>query len=248
MATGTAGNTPDYGIDAPGVIRNLFVIGAALLLFARFVPPRLAHLPLGPVDIGLSSGALITGVCLVMEGLLMILYAKRGKFRHRDRMLALHIWSGNEQVLDVGTGRGLLMIGSAKRLTTGRSIGIDIWRAEDLSGNAAAATKRNIELEGVADRCEVREMPAEAMQFADNTFDVVVSNLCLHNISDSATRAKACREIVRVLKPGGQAILSDFKHIAEYKRVFAASGCDVRSIGKNFLVFPPLGVFQVLKP
>jgi arsenite methyltransferase len=248
MATATAGNRPNYGIDAPGVIRNLLVIGAALLLFAAFAPQRLTHLSVGAAEIELRPQALAVGICLVVAGLLMILYAKYGKFGHRDRLLALHAWRGDEQVLDVGTGRGLLMIGSAKRLTTGRSIGIDIWRTEDLSGNAAAATKRNIELENVEDRCEIREMPTEAMQFPDNTFDVVVTNLCLHNISDGATRAKACREIVRVLKPGGQAILSDFKHIAEYKKVFAASGCEVKSAGRNFLVFPSLGVFQVLKP
>ena len=40
-------------------------------------------------------------------------------------------WRGNETVLDVGTGRGLLMIGAARRLTTGISVGIDIWSAKD---------------------------------------------------------------------------------------------------------------------
>jgi len=34
----TAQTKPDYGIDAPGVIRNLFVAAFAVLLFAIFVP------------------------------------------------------------------------------------------------------------------------------------------------------------------------------------------------------------------
>jgi cyclopropane fatty-acyl-phospholipid synthase-like methyltransferase len=42
---------------------------------------------------------------------------------------------GDETVLDVGYGRGLHLIGAAKRLTTGKAPGVDIWQAEDLSGN-----------------------------------------------------------------------------------------------------------------
>ena len=45
----------------------------------------------------------------------MLVYSKWGKFRHRDRMLNMIAWRGDEHVLDVGTGRGLLIIGAAKR-------------------------------------------------------------------------------------------------------------------------------------
>jgi len=38
-------------------------------------------------------------------------------------------------VLDVGCGRGLLLIGAARRLTTGKAVGVDIWQAEDRVGN-----------------------------------------------------------------------------------------------------------------
>jgi cyclopropane fatty-acyl-phospholipid synthase-like methyltransferase len=61
----------------------------------------------------------------------MLLYARWGKFRHRDRMLNMVSWRGGEQVLDVGTGRGLLLIGAARRLSTGKSTGIDVWSAKD---------------------------------------------------------------------------------------------------------------------
>lgn len=64
------------------------------------------------------------------QGLLMIYYAKAGKFRCRDRILNFIDWKGQEAVLDVGTGRGLLLIGAAKR-TTGRAVGIDLWSQED---------------------------------------------------------------------------------------------------------------------
>ena len=150
----------------------------------------------------------------------MILYAEVGKFRHRDRMLAMIPWTGAENVLDVGTGRGLLAIGAAKRLTTGRVVGIDIWNAADLTGNTADAFLANAEAEGVAERVEVRSADARRMPFPDASFDVVLSNVCLHNIPDAKGRAEACREIGRVLRPGGVALVSDFRETALYATAF----------------------------
>src|SRR5258706_6579075 len=207
---------PDYGIDAPGVVRNLLVIGG-LLLGARGVLPA----TLRPF-----RGAMLwTGIALVVEGLLMLLYAKWGKLRHRDRMLAAIGWKGNERVLDVGTGRGLVLIGAAKRLTRGgRAVGIDVWSTKDLSGNAKERTEENAALEGVAESVELRSEDARKTSFPDASFDVVLSNLCLHNIPSKDGRAAACREIARVLAPGGVALVSDFMKTAEYVRTFREAG------------------------
>ncbi|MBW4443378.1 MAG: 50S ribosomal protein L11 methyltransferase [Plectolyngbya sp. WJT66-NPBG17] len=71
-------------------------------------------------------------------------------------MLNLIEWQGDETVLDIGTGRGLLMIGAAKRLTTGKAIGSDIWNAEDLTGNSIENMLKNAELEDVKDKIEIR--------------------------------------------------------------------------------------------
>src|SRR5580698_11193286 len=159
---------PDYGIDAPGVIRNLLLIGLALFLLARFLPV----LTIGSASLMLRPMALWTGSACLLEGIAMILYAKVGICRHRDRMLARVHWTGNENVLDVGTGRGLLMIGAARHLTTGKAVGIDIWSKSDLSGNSRDKTLHNVELEGVSARVDVRNDDATAMQFPDASFDV----------------------------------------------------------------------------
>ena len=90
---------PDYGIDAPGVIRNLALIG--LLLLIACAPIRWG--PLRFSD-NLRLTMLITGLICVIEAGLMVLYAKVGKFSYRDRMLAKVSWKGSEHVLDVGTG------------------------------------------------------------------------------------------------------------------------------------------------
>jgi arsenite methyltransferase len=235
---------PDYGIDAPGVIRNLLVIGLALFVLAWFVP----ILTIGPVVFPLRPTAIATGTVCLLEGVAMILYAKIGKFHHRNRMLALVNWTGNETVLDVGTGRGLLMIGAAKKLTTGKSVGIDIWSRNDLSGNSQEQTLRNVELEGVSGRVEVRSDDATALKFPDRSFDVVLSNLCIHNIPRREARDRACREIVRVLKPGGKAIISDFKNTADYLKEFQNAGATASRSGLDFLhTFPPLRIVEVVK-
>jgi arsenite methyltransferase len=236
---------PDYGIDAPGVIRNLVLIGATLLIVAWFVPV----LRLGPVSIAMRPMAWTVAAFLLLEAVLMIVYAKVGKFHHRDRMLSLVNWKGNESVLDVGTGRGLLMIGAARKLTSGQSTGIDIWSKQDLSGNASENTLRNAELEGVREKVKVANGDATKMQFSDNSFDVVLSNLCLHNIARREDRDRACREIVRVLKPGGKAVISDFKNTADYVEAFRSAGVDAIRGGMDLLhTFPPLRIVEFTKP
>jgi SAM-dependent methyltransferase len=234
---------PDYGIDAPGVIRNLLLIGLALLAVSFFMGR------FGKVGPRLRPTMIVTGSILVAEGLAMLAYSKIGKFRHRDRMLAKIAWRGDEQVLDVGTGRGVLLIGAAKRLKTGRAVGIDIWSAKDLSANAMEATYANADLEGVRDRVELKTEDASRMTFPNATFDVLVSNLCIHNIQDPKGRDKACTEIVRVLKPGGTAVISDFKHTGLYAEVFSQAGLNVERSGPYLLdTFPPLRIVTARKP
>src|ERR1700753_2920773 len=109
---------PTYGIDAPGIIALLFGIAAGLGLLAWLVPT----IPFGPVVWELRPMCYFTTPVLLAEGTLMLLYARFGKFHHRDRMLAMVPWKGTESVLDVGTGRGLLMIGAARRLTSGKAV------------------------------------------------------------------------------------------------------------------------------
>jgi SAM-dependent methyltransferase len=234
---------PDYGIDAPGVIRNLLVIGGALVLSAIFFP--VIHI--GKVQILWDRTAYFPGILCVAEGLLMVLYAKWGKFRHRDRMLNMVSWRGNEQVLDVGTGRGLLLVGAARRLTTGKAVGVDVWSTKDLSGNSLERTQANLDLEGVGQKTELKSEDARKLSFPDASFDLVLSNLCIHNIPGDEGRAQACREIARVLKPGGTAVISDFIKTGFYQKVFAEAGLKVRRTGMNLLSFPPLRIVKAEK-
>jgi predicted nicotinamide N-methyase len=198
---------PDYGLDASGVVRNLFVCGGAgvLLWASKVLGLWPAAIVLGSVRIELSQmGLFAGGGCLAM-GMWMAWTSKVGKLKERERLLDRIAWTGGEQVLDVGCGRGLMLVGAAKRLAAGKATGVDIWQAEDLSGNRPEAALENARREHVAGRVEVKTADMRELPFPDATFDVVVSSAAIHNLYAQADRAKAIREIVRVLKPGGQA-------------------------------------------
>jgi arsenite methyltransferase len=227
-------NKASYGIDAPRMGLAMLAIVTVVLVASIFFHSSQNAFVHGISSIGFSVAP--TGIVLII---LIILYVKVEKFRHRDRMLNMLNWKGNEQVLDIGTGRGLLMIGAAKRLTTGKSYGIDIWNKADLSNNTYDAAMRNAGLEGVKQKVEIINADVQSMPFADNSFDYVLSNLCVHNIKSKEGRAAACREIVRVLKPGGTALISDFMYTDEYKAEFNKMGLETSS-KFSFLVAPVL--------
>lgn len=221
---------PDYGIDAPGVIRNLLV--AALAGTTTYVTARLGWWSgiVGHVD--LAHSALWAGGGCAFMAAWMVYDSRIGKLRERDRLLDRIAWTGAEQVLDIGCGRGLMLIGAAKRLTSGRATGLDLWQAEDLTGNRPGATLANAKLEGVAGRVAVQTGDMREMPFASASFDVVVSNVAIHNVYEAEGRDKTMKEIARVLRPGGRLVIHDIRHTPQYAARLAAEGLvDVRRVG-----------------
>jgi ubiquinone/menaquinone biosynthesis C-methylase UbiE len=165
----------------------------------------------------------VGGYILLMAGG-MLFYSLVGKRYIRDQLLRQIPWRGDEDVLDVGCGRGLLLVGAARRLTSGRAVGVDAWMRGAISGNRAEATLRNAALEGVADRVEVKDGDARQLPFADTSFDVVVSNFVIHEMDTQADRDRMLCEIARVLKPGGHLALVDFIFTGQAVRVLRAQG------------------------
>ena len=148
----------------------------------------------------------------------MIWSSRVAKLRMCDRLLDLLPWRGDEKVLDVGCGRGLLLIGAAKRLEERKSHGVDIWRSEDLSGNGPEATLANAKAEGVADRVKIESADARKLPMADASIDTIVSSLAIHNIPNREEREQAIAEMVRVLKPGGHVAILDILHTGTYAK------------------------------
>jgi SAM-dependent methyltransferase len=219
---------PNYGLDAPRAVRNLFIVAALgiISLITRLLGVWSRHdliaviaRPL--IGAGLSCGAM---------GLWMVYDSKIGKVREREDYLDKIVWRGDERVLDVGCGLGLFLIGAAKRLKTGRAVGIDLWQAEDLSGNTPAGTLNNATIEGVADKVEVHTGDARKLPFDDASFNVVLSSMALHNIYNAGERQTAVREIARVLKSGGRVLILDVRHTNQYAATLLDAGLDARCV------------------
>ena len=230
--TGPTSTPPDYGIDAPGVVRNLFLVAAAGLALDLTRRCGLWSGVVARVDVA-RTGLFVGAGCGFM-GCWMLYDSKIGKLRERERLLDLIPWRGTEAVLDLGCGRGLLLIGAARRLTTGRATGLDLWQSEDLTGNTPEATLDNAQREGVADRVEVHTGDMRKMPFADASFDVVVSNVAIHNIYDREGRETTMTEIARVLKPGGRVVIHDIRYVGDYAAALEKRGLtDVTRVGSK---------------
>src|SRR3954471_965456 len=172
----------------------------------------------------------------------------RGKFVVWAGLLDRLGLRGDERILDLGCGRGAVLMMAAQHLTTGRAVGVDLWRRGDQSGNSAEAARRNAVAEGVADRVELHTGDMTALPFEDNGFDVVLSNFAIHNISGRGGREKAISEAVRVLRPGGRVLIVDVRATRQYQAQLARLGmCDVGRRGLRWW-FQPARLVTATKP
>jgi ubiquinone/menaquinone biosynthesis C-methylase UbiE len=103
-----------------------------------------------------------------------------------------------KHLLEVGCGMGYDSLEFLKR-------GVRVT-ATDLTPNAVRLARRHFELEGLEAE-DVRTANVLCLPFPDNTFDGVWANGVLHATGNTAL---AIREVRRVLKPGGRAIISHF--------------------------------------
>ena len=180
----------------------------------------------------LAKWVSVLGFIVAAYGLFMGTYmtygSRVGKLRTRDELFdmvaLLRPWSGEEMVLDVGCGRGLMLVGAARRLKTGTAVGIDLWRVEDQADNSPEAAEANARCEGVADRVRIDTGDARKLPYPAASFDVVVSHWVVHNLPDAADRVLALDEMLRVLRPGGVIVLADIANIAEYRAHILSKG------------------------
>jgi arsenite methyltransferase len=219
----------DYGYDAP----------YALLMFAL----ASAATAIGVVVFSWQGEA---RAALTMAGYFLFFFAntasfwyttRRGKFIEWAHILDNLALRGDEAVLDMGCGRGAVLTAVARRLTTGRVTGIDIWSNTDQSGNARDVTLRNASLAGVSDRVQIETGDMRSLPFPDASFDLVLSSLAIHNISSNTDRKRAVSEGYRVLKPGGRIVIVDIRATrlyADVLRTLGASNVERRRLGWRF--------------
>jgi SAM-dependent methyltransferase len=238
----------DYGVDAPSAVLNMVLVGTSSILggvIAYYLLVSIGSL----IAMTLLSGGLLFGGSLLAISGLMIWSSKIGKRLAWERLFDALALRGDEIVLDVGCGRGLVLNTAAKRLTTGKAIGIDLWQCADQSGNHPGVTRANAQTEGIAGRVDIQTGDMQELPFADASVDLVVASMAIHNIADEDGRARAVHEIARVLKPRGQVALLDFKCTEEYEQILLGIHWEeVGRSGLRFEMFPPVRVVMGRKP
>lgn len=239
---------PDYGVDAPGVVRGLWMGGLACILLAFIV--RLVGSPQHSTLVTsiFVCGTIIGGVVLV-GAMAMFWSSKFGKLIERRRLIGSLKLKTHETVLDVGCGGGLLLTEAAKYLESGKAIGVDLWQNRDQSGNTMEATMANARAESVAERVEVKTGDMRSLPIEDGSIDVAVSSLAIHNLPTREDRARAVEEISRVLKPGGRLALLDLAYSEEHMNTLKSLGWShIERSGPVFLIYPPVRVVRGTKP
>lgn len=134
-----------------------------------------------------------------------------------------------EVVLDLGSGGGIDVLLSAKRVgPTGKAYGLD------MTDEMLALANENKRRAGV-ENAEFLKGEIENIPLPDNSVDVVISN-CVINLS--ADKDEVLREAFRVLKPGGRFAVSDVVTRGEIvpeirKNVMLWAGCVAGALEEN---------------
>src|SRR5580692_7331242 len=142
---------------------------------------------------------------------------------------ALAKLNAGETVLDLGSGGGIDVLLSARRVgPTGKAYGLD------MTDEMLALANENKKKAGV-DNVEFLKGEIEHIPLPDNSVDVVISN-CVINLSSD--KDAALREAFRVLKPGGRFAVSDVVTRGEMlpeirKSVLLWVGCIAGALEEN---------------
>jgi arsenite methyltransferase len=222
----------DYGFDAPYAPAAMALGGVCLLtlsitrLWTAGQPPILSVAAPG-----------VAGLWLLLNAATFVHTTRAGKFAVWAELLDSLPLKGDERLLDIGCGRGAVLLMAAKRLPRGVAVGVDHWSTTDQSGNAEQVTRRNAALEGVTGRVGLHTADMRQLPFDEGSFDVVVSSLAIHNVPGAPERARALGEAARVLKGGGTLLIADIRHTAVYARELEPWGLTItahRSLGVRF--------------
>jgi SAM-dependent methyltransferase len=114
-----------YGVDGDyRLIPASVVFGGYLLSCLAATALASSWLATGRTMSGV--GAAVVALLLIVAGLSVWRFSRRGKFEVWARLLTRLGLHGDERVLDLGCGRGAVLLAAAKVLPRGSVVGVDI--------------------------------------------------------------------------------------------------------------------------
>jgi ubiquinone/menaquinone biosynthesis C-methylase UbiE len=127
------------------------------------------------------------------------LTSREGAFKRR--LLEQARIKDGESVLDVACGTGTLAIEIKKRQPKAKVSGID--------GDRAVLTRAKAKAKDAGVKVDFQRGLSNELPYEDRSFDVVVSTLFFHHLTDEA-KADTAEEIRRVLRLGGRVLIADW--------------------------------------
>lgn len=156
-----------------------------------------------------------------------------------DKMLDFAEIEGNEIILDLGAGSGILSIGFAKKLIDGGVYGIDIYEnnlikqiinsfKNNFFGNSKKNAEKNAKCENVSDKCKfISHDLSKGIKFPNDYFDVVISSQSLPYISAN-DKLNFFEEIERIIKKNGRIIFFESTVLRKFQ-------WDIKDINEYFV-------------
>lgn len=212
-----------YGVDAL-IVPALSVIGAV------------AFVALGYTEVGFPRDfSYILAALLVVQIVIYLQTTIRGRFLLWGKVLA--DVPTPQRTLDVGCGRGMVLIDTLIEFPQAAGVGLDLWRSRSAKGVERKILISNAAKNGVMDRTSLQIGDMTAMPFPDESFDLVTANIAISEVdNDEAGRREAVAEILRVTRSGGQIRIVDIHFAGEYRdqlRNLGAEYVKTKSLGMN---------------
>lgn len=127
--------------------------------------------------------------------------------KFRDRIIGHLELAGEERVLDVGCGTGVLAARIKERYPRVHVTGVDPT-SDALAIARKRAVRKSLEI-------DFKEGSGEAIPFPSESFDRVVSSLAFHHLPPDK-KPEMLRECLRVLRPAGTMLLVDFSESSSW--------------------------------
>jgi len=227
--------SPNYEFRIPKALGYSIPVAVAGIMLATLVSYASPD--------GAMWGVLLAVLITIVSGAYVFIAQYIKYFTNLDRRLLARDFllkeidlKGNESILDIGCGNGILILGAAKKLTTGKAIGTDIW-TENSGDNKKEIFEQNAKIEGVSEFVSLYNEDARNLSFKSDSFDSILCGLTMHHILHDEGVEKAIAEMSRVLKPSGSIAIYDVPiAIKATKKLLLKQGMIVKKINSNFIL------------